>query len=410
MINNMSIRPFNNSHVCRPLTSTSSLIPTFSLDNLPDCPSATSLTSPSRPAPAPHDVLHSPRSSRSPSSSGTLITAPQSLYGLAPALTSTTTLPDQSRSTSPPISHRTSRCDRQHAARRLSDEQRDLRIVSPGLGTISKARLLIEASSWDDAKAATKNVGDAEKARIDDGKAKTSAVVNGELTTTAILGQQSRNASDEQDQKRRKLTDPAETLEDLPLARIEDIGRTLGIGGTGEVFKYKSNLVLKVYIDSETFDNESRAYSQISASSLQFPIPHVKGKILLSQSFLSRYFFNNDKETYTPHYFGLVLQRLQGPLLCDLLDKDYFGKLKLDILQEEVEGVVRRLHDIGISHGDIKGNNLMFRVPESKGWSINKLNIEKSNDWFLDSFLVEEQYPVHMIDRDIEDWCIFDFG
>lgn len=96
--------------------------------------------------------------------------------------------------------------------------------------------------------------------------------------------------------------------------------------------------------------------------------------------------------------------------MCDLLYEDHFSKLKLDILEEEVKEVVRRLHEIGISHGDIKGNNLMFRVSGSKGWSINTLNTERSDDWSLDTVDAEKQCPVSKIDGDREDWCIFDFG
>ncbi|KAH7420170.1 hypothetical protein BKA64DRAFT_716515 [Cadophora sp. MPI-SDFR-AT-0126] len=50
----------------------------------------------------------------------------------------------------------------------------------------------------------------------------------------------------------------------------------------------------------------------------------------------------------------------------------------------------------------------MFRVRDSKGWSINKVDAE--DNWFLDGSIVENQDPGHEIDEDEEDWCIFDFG
>ncbi|KAH9206612.1 hypothetical protein DL95DRAFT_469456 [Leptodontidium sp. 2 PMI_412] len=67
---------------------------------------------------------------------------------------------------------------------------------------------------------------------------------------------------DGQSRKRRKI----KTFKDPPAATLEDIGPMIGFGGTGQLLKYKSGLVLKIYVDSTTFHAEFRAYSQLAAS------------------------------------------------------------------------------------------------------------------------------------------------
>lgn len=138
-----------------------------------------------------------------------------------------------SRSTSP----HTSQCDQHLAVQRLSGEHVGATSTSPGLNTTLEGCPGFAAWNEDDGSTTTENARGTSGTTIDKGKSR----------TPAATYQQSKNAaSDEQDQKRRKLTEPEDTFADLPLALLKDIGEILAVGGTGQVFKYKSDLVLKV--------------------------------------------------------------------------------------------------------------------------------------------------------------------
>ncbi|KAH6716290.1 hypothetical protein BKA61DRAFT_672572 [Leptodontidium sp. MPI-SDFR-AT-0119] len=212
---------------------------------------------------------------------------------------------------------------------------------------------------------------------------------------------------DGQSRKRRKI----KTSKDPPAATLEDIGPMIDFGGTGQLLKYKSGLVLKIYVDSTTFHTEFRAYSQLAASSSPHPISHVIESALLPQSFLNkqRRLGNNKYKArvFTPYRYGLVLQHFRGPLLSDFLDEDSVREYQVDRLQQEIRSAVQTMHEQGISHGDIKGNNIMFRSQDFK----NTLHSPPSTPKPYTHLQVKRNKN-HVTEtcENTKDWRIFDFG
>ncbi|PVH68396.1 hypothetical protein DL98DRAFT_662206 [Cadophora sp. DSE1049] len=170
------------------------------------------------------------------------------------------------------------------------------------------------------------------------------------------------------DKKRRKISEYPH------VAVLHDIGELIAAGGTGLVYQYQKNLVLKIYKDAKTFHNELRAYLQISASPLFDKAPRFAKQVLLPECFLRRRFTNHQRGDleFQPYSFGLILQQLNGSLLSEHLDGVCPRKPWLNHLEESIKTVLQDLHDIGISHADVKSNNFILHTRE---WTTN--NFEK---------------------------------
>ncbi|KAG4439080.1 hypothetical protein IFR05_005422 [Cadophora sp. M221] len=171
---------------------------------------------------------------------------------------------------------------------------------------------------------------------------------------------------------------------------------------TGLVYKYQNNLVLKIYKDGKTFHNELRVYLQISASPLSNKAPRFAEQILLPEYFFSRRFTNRqlgDLE-FIPYSFGLIFQQLNGPLLSELLDRVCPQKPWLDHLENSIKTVLQDLHDLNISHADVKSNNFILRTQELK----EPNSIIKSNNFNDDCFIIDFGEAVFQSDCSPKHW------
>ncbi|KAH9211318.1 hypothetical protein DL95DRAFT_511411, partial [Leptodontidium sp. 2 PMI_412] len=196
------------------------------------------------------------------------------------------------------------------------------------------------------------------------------------------------------------------------------------------------------YLNQDTFDRELYAYTEISTSSISRLTPDFHGQILLPQSFLDGQFYGADRhaEAFTPYHLGIVMQLVKGPRLCDLLLHDHFTKRQLDVLQGDMRMALRKLHGVGVSHNDVKGDNFLFRTKDAKGWSVSNLESRGLNDWCISldqeshdcsfsGFDAQESHDLSFSSlesqeshdwsvsslcadegQDDKDWCILDFG
>ncbi|KAL2060424.1 hypothetical protein VTL71DRAFT_9454 [Oculimacula yallundae] len=158
---------------------------------------------------------------------------------------------------------------------------------------------------------------------------------------------------------------------DIPSCpRERDIGRVIAYGGLGEVLAYKrgqpETLVVKIYVHANSFERELRAYRKILASEMPIPIPQFLGQVVFPASFRSPRRLQKYQTPYKPHSLGLVLERLKGPVLSDVLH--LLDMSQLVALRQEIRAGLEDLHRIGISHQDIKENNIMFRREQPKDW------------------------------------------
>lgn len=101
---------------------------------------------------------------------------------------------------------------------------------------------------------------------------------------------------------------------------------------------------------------------------------------------------------------------------------------------------MRKLHGVGVSHNDIKGDNFLFRTKDAKGWSVSNLESRGLNDWCISldqeshdcsfsGFDAQESHDLSFSSlesqeshdwsvsslcadegQDDKDWCILDFG
>ncbi|KAG4443995.1 hypothetical protein IFR05_000542, partial [Cadophora sp. M221] len=149
--------------------------------------------------------------------------------------------------------------------------------------------------------------------------------------------------------------------------RQEDIGRVIAVGGLGPVMAYKreepGTLVVKTYMYSASFDNELRAYQMIITSNTPIPVPRFVEQVVLPRPSTSLRLSGGLRDT---HPLGLVLERLEGPLLGDILH-ELITPLRAT-LRQETRSRLANLHQLGIGHQDIKGNSIMFRTRELKDW------------------------------------------
>ncbi|KAL5319277.1 hypothetical protein ACEPPN_012327 [Leptodophora sp. 'Broadleaf-Isolate-01'] len=164
---------------------------------------------------------------------------------------------------------------------------------------------------------------------------------------------------DTHDMKRRKISEYPH------LATLLDIGGLIAAGGTGLVYQYQQNLVLKIYRDAKTFHNELRAYLQISASPLFNKTPRFAEKVLLPECFLNRRFIIHQRHEFKPYSFGLILQQLNG-----------------------------------ISHADVKSNNFMLHTREWK----EPCSTVKTNNFEEDCFIIDFGEAVFQSDCSRERW------
>ncbi|KAH6714989.1 hypothetical protein BKA61DRAFT_672960 [Leptodontidium sp. MPI-SDFR-AT-0119] len=199
---------------------------------------------------------------------------------------------------------------------------------------------------------------------------------------------------DTHDMKRRKISEYPH------LATLLDIGELIAAGGTGLVYQYQQNLVLKIYKDAKTFHNELHAYLQISASPLFNKTPRFAEKVLLPECFLNRRFTIHHRLEFKPYSFGLILQQLSGSLLSELLNRVCFQKPLLDHLEDGIKRVLQDLHDIGISHADVKSNNFILHTREWK----EPYSTVKTNNFETDCYVIDFGEAVFQSDCSPERW------
>lgn len=82
---------------------------------------------------------------------------------------------------------------------------------------------------------------------------------------------------------------------------------------------------------------------------------------------LSPRYLQGSRKKYNAHSLGLVLENLKGPLLGDALH--LLNMSQQVALRKAMRAGLEDLHTIGISHQDIKENNVMFRTKELKDWA-----------------------------------------
>jgi serine/threonine protein kinase len=150
-----------------------------------------------------------------------------------------------------------------------------------------------------------------------------------------------------------------------------------------------STLLNFQYKEKAALQRELGAYQAIACSSL-LPFSHFLhfyGPVLLPEA-ISGYTWSlptsrSERLPFKPYRFGLAFQRLGGPLLFNVITQlDDQGLISL---QEELETCVGRLHsESGITHGDIKGDNIIMNE-KSMSKSINE-STYKQNHWVLIDF------------------------
>ncbi|KAH7317205.1 hypothetical protein BKA65DRAFT_483456 [Rhexocercosporidium sp. MPI-PUGE-AT-0058] len=150
--------------------------------------------------------------------------------------------------------------------------------------------------------------------------------------------------------------------------KSKHIGREIERGGFGIVLAYNrgspETLVVKLYLNATRFENELYAYQTILASDASIPVPHFHEQVVFPGT-SSTWRMAMLRQKYK-HPSGLVLERMKGPEFDEALH--LLESSQRTALRMETRTCLADLHRLGICHGDIKGNNIMFRTSEQKDW------------------------------------------
>lgn len=162
------------------------------------------------------------------------------------------------------------------------------------------------------------------------------------------------------------------------------IGKKIGAGRNGEIFSAccdtDCNFVLKkvsfkkisgkIPITIEQFQKEIRNQSEAS-------------KYYLAPKIVFSYLLEESQEA------GFIMERLDETLLDYLLNEKNTLDNKMDYLEKAVD-TLKGLHEVGISHGDIKLENFMIYEDDVMlidfGYSNSKENTSRIQNKFKDDF------------------------
>ncbi|PVH81878.1 hypothetical protein DL98DRAFT_570752 [Cadophora sp. DSE1049] len=137
------------------------------------------------------------------------------------------------------------------------------------------------------------------------------------------------------------------------------LGKVLADGRRRLVASLATHVGCVVYVHAASFHHELYAY-QILTSNASIPVPRFYEQVVLpsTRSAHLRWGYR--------HLLGWVLERLKGPLLGDILN--LLDTPQRTTLRSQTQAGLADLHQLGISHRDLKGNNIMFRTQEQKDW------------------------------------------
>lgn len=85
-------------------------------------------------------------------------------------------------------------------------------------------------------------------------------------------------------------------------------------------------------------------------------------KFILPTAYRSVRYIKGSNETYKLCGSSFIIERMNGPLLGKALHQ--LETRRRESLRQEMGTSLASLHTLGIGHGDIKDNNIMFRTPE----------------------------------------------
>lgn len=123
------------------------------------------------------------------------------------------------------------------------------------------------------------------------------------------------------------------------------------------------------FSDIDSFNTELHAYQIIHRSATTVQVPAFHGQVSLPEEFTDyppyEYADENGEDVSVPlPSTALAFKRLHGQSLSDVLTfhfPDTITLLYLDTLQGDLRAGLRSLHQLGVTHGDIHENNIMFR-------------------------------------------------